>query len=116
MSQHQIPIVFTLPPSNRHDFLFLDISDKSPLKALNKQITSLIATSPNCTEFMAKHKAQDGPAEQIQEFKIHWDVKGREKIWPEYTVLTEENIKVIVQMLKADPRMGVLEVKLGKDE
>jgi hypothetical protein len=65
---------------------------------------------------MAKHKAKDGPAEQIQEFKIHWDTKGREKLWPEYTVVTEDNFAAIVELLKANATMGVLEVKLGKNE
>ncbi|EMD66751.1 hypothetical protein GGP41_008143 [Bipolaris sorokiniana] len=115
-SSTHLPLLFTLPPSSRHDFLLLDTSAKISLKALNKQITSTIASSPNCTEFMAKHKAKDGPAEQIQEFKIHWDVKGREKLWPEYTVLTEDNISAVVELLKGNPGMGVLEVKLGKDE
>ena len=53
----------------------------------------------------------------IQEFKIHWDNKARDaRIWPEYTVLTEENLGAVVEILKRDVRGGVLEVKMGKDE
>lgn len=66
---------------------------------------------------MAKHKAADGPAETIQEFKIHWDTKTRDgKIWPEYTVVTDENFGPILELLKQNPVMGVLEVKVGKPE
>lgn len=53
----------------------------------------------------------------IQEFRIHWDNKARDaKMWPEYTVVTEENFGAIVQVLKGEVRGGVLEVKTGKDE
>lgn len=75
-------------------------------------------TSANTTRtVMAQHKANDGPAEQIQEFRIHWDTKTRDaKIWPEYTVLTDANFGAIFELLKLNPVMGVLEIKLGKDE
>jgi len=66
---------------------------------------------------MAQHKAKDGPTEQIQEFRIHWDTKTRDaKIWPEYTVLTDDNFGAILELLKLNPVMGALEIKLGKDE
>jgi hypothetical protein len=45
-----IPLVFTLPPSSRHEVILLDTSSKPTLKALNKQITATIASSPNCEE------------------------------------------------------------------
>lgn len=57
-----IPLFFTLPPSNRHEIIILDLSNKITLKALNKQISATIKTSPNCVEFMAKHKSADAPA------------------------------------------------------
>jgi hypothetical protein len=44
------PIMFTLAPSNRHEIILLDTSSKPTLKALNKQITATIASSPNCAE------------------------------------------------------------------
>jgi hypothetical protein len=66
---------------------------------------------------MAKHKAADGPKETIQEFRIHWDTKTRDgKIWPEYTVVTDGNFPAILELLKANPVMGVLEIKLGSSE
>lgn len=65
---------------------------------------------------MAKHKSPD-TKETIQEFKIHWDTKSRDgKLWPEYTVLTDENFGAILEMLKLLPGKDVLEVKVGKDE
>ncbi|CAI6340912.1 unnamed protein product [Periconia digitata] len=45
-----IPVLFTLPPSNRHEVILIDTTAKLSLKALNKQITSTIAESPNCAE------------------------------------------------------------------
>lgn len=50
MSSSHLPLLFTIPPSNRHEFLLIDTSAKISLKALNKQITSLVAQSPNCAE------------------------------------------------------------------
>jgi hypothetical protein len=114
-----IPLLFTLPPSNRHEIILLDTSSKTSLKALNAQITSTIAASPNCAEFMGKYKKADesGAKETIQEFRIHWDTKSRDaKIWPEYTVVTEENLGAILELLKGAPGRDVLEIKVGKGE
>ena len=49
MADRKIPVMFTLPPSNRHELILLD-TEKPSLKALNKQITSTIESSPNCAE------------------------------------------------------------------
>lgn len=110
------PLLFTIPPSNRHEFLILDTSSKPTLKALNKQITATLASSPNCAEFMGKYKAAE-TKEQIQEFKMHWSSKEYDlKVWPEYTVVTDENFGAVLELLKKDPKSGVLEVKVGKPE
>lgn len=110
------PILFTVPPSNRHEFLILDTSSKPTLKALNKQITTTLASSPNCAEFMGKYKSSE-TKEQIQEFKIHWSSKEYDlKVWPEYTVVTDENFGAILEVLKKDPKSGVLEIKVGKTD
>lgn len=45
-----LPLLFTIPPSNRHEFLLLDTSSKITLKSLNAQISSAISSSPNCVE------------------------------------------------------------------
>jgi hypothetical protein len=110
------PILFTIPPSSRHEFITLDTSSKPTLKALNKQITATLASSPNCAEFMGKYKSTD-TKEQIQEFKIHWSSKEYDlKVWPEYTVVTDENFGSILELLKTNPKSGVLEIKVGKAE
>jgi hypothetical protein len=86
------------------------------LKSLNKLITSTIASSPNCAEFMAQHKKVEGK-EIIEEFKIHWDTKTRDgKVWPEYTVVTNENLGAILEVLKGNVGRDVLEVRVGKGE
>jgi hypothetical protein len=45
-----IPLMFTLPPSNRHEVILLDTESKPTLKALNKQISATMKDSPNCAE------------------------------------------------------------------
>jgi hypothetical protein len=66
---------------------------------------------------MGKYKSSEGPAEKILEFKLHWNPKERDpKIWPEHTIVTEENFGAILEVLKLSPASGVLEVKVGKDE
>ena len=111
-----IPLLFTIPPSNRHEIILLDTSSKPSLKAINKQIVSTIATSPNCAEFMGKFKSQDAQ-EAIQEIKIHWSEAGRDrKVWPEYTIVTDENLAAILELLKLGAGKDVLEIKVGKNE
>ncbi|KAF2184020.1 hypothetical protein K469DRAFT_196788 [Zopfia rhizophila CBS 207.26] len=106
-----IPVMFTLPPSNRHEIILLDTSSKPSLKSLNKQITSTIATSPNCSEFMGKYKSTDA-VEQINEIRVHWAESGRDrKVWPEYTIVTEENVGAILEVLKGSVGRDVLEIK-----
>jgi hypothetical protein len=66
---------------------------------------------------MAKHKAADAPKEQILEIKVHWSAVGRDrKVWPEYTVLTEENLGAILEVLGRGEVKDALEVKVGKGE
>ena len=114
-----IPLLFTLPPSNRHEFIVLDTSSekKLSLKQLNKLISDTISASPNCEEFMSKHKSS-ATKETIQEMKFHWDTKGRDaKMWPEYTVVTEANLGAILEVVKSVGfGVGVLEVRVGKEE
>ncbi|KAF1998964.1 hypothetical protein P154DRAFT_523589 [Amniculicola lignicola CBS 123094] len=111
-----VPIMFTLPPSNRHEVLLLDTSSKTTLKSLNKQITSSMAESPNCAEFMSKFKSKEH-VETIQELKVHWAESGRDrKVWPEYTVLTEKNLEGVLELLRLGMGKDVLEVRVGKEE
>ncbi|KAH9861437.1 hypothetical protein J1614_011183 [Plenodomus biglobosus] len=111
-----LPILFTIPPSNRHEFILPDEDPSAPptLKSLNKLITAKIAESPNCVEFMAHHKPASAPKETIQQLRMHWDTKGRDaKMWPEYTILTDENLPAVLEVLRRCVVGGVLEVGLG---
>ena len=82
-----LPVCFTLPPSARHELLLLPLSPKPTLKSLNKAITALIATSPNCAEFMAKYKSSEAAADLIQEIRVRWGSGGEagkgKGGWPE---------------------------------
>ncbi|KAF2660593.1 hypothetical protein K491DRAFT_688044 [Lophiostoma macrostomum CBS 122681] len=115
-SSSTIPVLFTIPPSNRHEVILIDTSSKPTLKALNAQITSTIADSPNCAEFMGKYKNKED-LEQIQEFRIHWSESGRDrKVWPEFTVVTAQNWPAILELMKLGAGKDVLEIKVGKSE
>jgi hypothetical protein len=45
-----IPVLFTLPPSNRHELILVSTASKPSLKALNKQVSETIKSSVNCAE------------------------------------------------------------------
>ena len=65
---------------------------------------------------MQKHKSTE-VKEQIQEIRVHWSESGRDrKVWPEYTVVTEDNFAAILQVLKASGTKDVFEIKIGKVE
>lgn len=65
---------------------------------------------------MGKYKSAE-TKEQIQEFRIHWSSKEYDlKVWPEYTVVTDENFSALLELLKKDPKSGVLEIKVGKSD
>ncbi|KAF2728328.1 hypothetical protein EJ04DRAFT_516696 [Polyplosphaeria fusca] len=111
-----LPLLFTLPPSNRHELILLDTSTKTTLKSLNKQITSTISSSPNCAEFMSKYKSKD-LTESITELRVHWSESGRDrKVWPEWTIVTDENLGAVIEVLRLGVGRDVLEVKVGKGE
>lgn len=65
---------------------------------------------------MGKFKNKEA-TEMIQEIKVHWSSAGRDtKVWPEYTVVTEENWPALIQLLEIGKGKDVLEIKVGKDE
>jgi hypothetical protein len=65
---------------------------------------------------MGKYKSAE-TKESIQEFRIHWSESGRDrKSWPEYTIVTDENLGAILELLKMGAGKDVLEVKMGKEE
>jgi hypothetical protein len=65
---------------------------------------------------MSKYKSSE-TKETIQEFKIHWSESGRDrKAWPEYTIVTDENLPAILELLKMGAGKDVLEIKVGKEE
>jgi hypothetical protein len=111
----EIPLLFSIENSNRHE-LFI-ISTAAGLSDLTSEIESLAATSPNCKEFMSKYKKAG--EEKVVELKVRWGVAAREsKIWPQVTVLTEENTEAVLMMIERGGGLGrdVIEVKLKGQE
>jgi hypothetical protein len=65
---------------------------------------------------MNKFKSAES-GEKIQEIKVHWSESGRDrKVWPEYTIVTEDNFGAILELLKLGVGKDVLEIRVGKDE
>lgn len=65
---------------------------------------------------MNKYKSKDAQ-ETIQEIKIHWSEAGRDrKVWPEYTIVTDENWGAILELLRLGVGKDVLEIKVEKAE
>lgn len=65
---------------------------------------------------MSKYKSKE-QTEQIQEIKIHWCEAGRDrKVWPEYTIVTDDNFPAILELMKLGAGKDVLEIKVGKPE
>lgn len=108
----EIPIIFTIDKSNRHE-LFI-ISTASSLSDITSEIESLSASSPNCKEFMSKYKKQG--EEKVTEIKVKWGAAGGRdsKIWPQTTIMTEENTEAVLMMIERGGGLGrdVLEVKV----
>lgn len=65
---------------------------------------------------MGKYKSKEN-TEQIEEIKIHWSESGRDrKVWPEYTIVTEENFPAILELLKLGVGKDVMEIKVAKGQ
>jgi hypothetical protein len=111
----EIPLLFSIENSNRHE-LFI-ISSAAGLSDLTSEIETLAASSPNCKEFMSKYKKAG--EEKVVELKVRWGVAAREsKIWPQTTILTEENTEAVLMMIERGGGLGrdVIEVKLKGQE
>ena len=109
------PLLFTLPPSSRHEILLIDASAPPPLKSLNQQILAAVKGSPNCAEFMDKYKKAG--EEGITQLRVHWAEAGRDRrVWPEWTVVTGENWGAVVMLLEKGVGRDVLEVQVGGAE
>ncbi|KAF2197627.1 hypothetical protein GQ43DRAFT_380573 [Delitschia confertaspora ATCC 74209] len=110
------PLLFKITNSTRHDVLLMDSSQPPAIKDLNKQITGLISSSPNCEEFMSKYKAEGGE-EIITGLKVRWADTGRDTmVWPKETIVTQENWRALVKLLEKGVGRDVLEVEIGRGE
>ena len=122
-SSTTIPVLFTLPPSSRHEFLLLPYkSPTSPtapapitIKELNRLIVATISKSPNCAEFMGSYKPQSDSPPHITEIRVHWAEAGRDRrVWPQYTIITEDNLAAVLDTIARGGGIGrdVLEIKV----
>ncbi|KAK5701421.1 hypothetical protein LTR17_022614 [Elasticomyces elasticus] len=106
--QHDFPALFTIEGSNRHEILLIN-----PGHEIDEPRTSmerLASSSPNCQEFMSKHRSKD-----IAE-KVKWS-SGRDKqLFPKETVITEDNREPVLRMMAIGGANDVFDVKLEKSQ
>ena len=79
-----------------------------------RELMEKSSASPNCQEFMAKHRGKD-VVEKVGEIKVKWSIDGRDRqIWVKETVLTEENCEAVLRMMAIGVGRDVFDVKLEK--
>ncbi|TID27055.1 hypothetical protein E6O75_ATG01548 [Venturia nashicola] len=108
--QNQIPILFTIASSNRHDLLLTTPS--TSYTHLTTSIATLASTSPNCEEFMSKYKKRRSasiPA-RVKSLKVKWGVGST--TWPRVTVVTEENLGAVLCMMERGVGSGGMLLRL----
>ncbi|KAI7155573.1 hypothetical protein KC349_g6895 [Hortaea werneckii] len=119
---HEFPVLFTIEGSSRHEVLLT--SPTQTLSTLQTHLTNLVATSPNCAEFMSKYRNRS-ITETVSEIRVRWAIadsgtpagSGRDgKIWPKETVLTEGNFRAVMRLLEWGGGRDVLDVKMVRGE
>ncbi|RMY19478.1 hypothetical protein D0867_04660 [Hortaea werneckii] len=122
---HEFPVLFTIEGSSRHEVLLT--SPTQTLSTLQTHLTNLVATSPNCAEFMSKYRNRS-ITETVSEIRVRWAIadssgttaaggSGRDgKIWPKETVLTEENFQAVMRLLEWGGGRDVLDVRMVRGE
>ncbi|KAI6838796.1 hypothetical protein KC365_g17365 [Hortaea werneckii] len=119
---HEFPVLFTIEGSSRHEVILT--SPTQTLSTLQTHLTNLVATSPNCAEFMSKYRNRS-ITETVSEIRVRWAIadsgtpggSGRDgKIWPKETVLTEENFQAVMRLLEWGGGRDVLDVRMVRGE
>lgn len=95
-------------------------SSSSPFScpSISYPYTAIGEASANGSKSLVMNKYKSTELkETIQEFKIHWSESGRDrKVWPEYTVVTDENLAGVLELLKLGVGRDVLEIRVGGAE
>lgn len=113
MSQSQdFPVLFTVGTTNRHDIILIN-AQTTPEEIIEK-VESLVASSPNCAEPLAKYSKQKG-AYKVNEIKVRWSGEPIEaRLWPKATVLTKENSEALLALVSLHAGRDVLEIHMNQ--
>ncbi len=119
-SEPSVPILFTVNGTTRHEVILVSPSHAT-LPSLSAAVARLAAASPNCGEFMAhyKKKASAGdPPPGVEEIRVRWDARCHDpKIFPASTVVTEDNLRAVVEMIgRSGVGRDTLEVRIATEE
>ncbi|KAK8185215.1 hypothetical protein HDK77DRAFT_313429 [Phyllosticta capitalensis] len=113
MASSTFPIIFTIAgSSSRHELLL--ISSGTKLSDLISQIETVVPSSVNTQEFLAKY-AKKTAADRVETVRVRWAGAGRDtKTFPATTVLTEDNVEAALRLIEASGvGKDVLEVTLA---
>ncbi|KAF2222434.1 hypothetical protein BDZ85DRAFT_263652 [Elsinoe ampelina] len=113
MSQ-KFPILFTVGVSNKHDVILVDPS--LSISDLQSQIQSIIEKSPNCAEALSKY-SKTKYRQTVKGIKVRWSGEPRDaRLWPNGTILTEDNIEASLSLVSLHQGKDVLEVEVETAE
>ncbi|KAK1089090.1 hypothetical protein LTR48_000950 [Friedmanniomyces endolithicus] len=83
---------------------------------LRASMEKLASSSPNCQEFMSKHRSKD-IVEKVGEIKVKWASEGRDKqLFVKETLLTDDNCEAVLRMMAIGGGKDVFDIKLDKSQ
>jgi len=115
--ESSVPILFTVDGTSRHEVILVSPAHAT-LPGLSATMARIAASSPNCGEFMAHYKKKGGATPGVEEIRVRWDARSHDpKIFPASTVVTEDNLRAVVEMIgKSGVGRDTLEVRMAKEE
>jgi hypothetical protein len=116
-SDHSVPVLFTVDGTTRHEVILVSPAHAT-LASLRATMARIAASSPNCGEFMAHYKRPASSPPDVEEVRVRWDARSHDpKIFPASTVVTEDNLRAVVEMIgRSGVGRDTLEVRMASEE
>lgn len=90
------------------------LSASTNIQELQTKIAGIIPKSPNCAEALAKYSKSKGDW-KVNEIKVRWSGEPREaRLWPSSTILTEENVEAVLQLVALHGGKDVMMVEASQ--
>lgn len=107
---HDFPVLFTIDGSTkRHEVILVNPGlDLDQLK----QAAEALLESPNCAEVLSKYRNRE-KTESVTEVRVKWSSEGRDKLFPQQTLLTESNTEAVLRMMSVNVGKDTFDVKLA---